>query len=236
MQESSKQVVLQLLEGHFKSFSARPPHLLDAPNGDGWLKARLSFDAAVDGIDLYSISAPGYRTVFQADLDSGIPSHLPRYAAVLCCEGLEHFGNPLLFLESARQRLEEGGFLVITTPNIWYPAARLQYLIRGFFPSFPCLVGKILRGSHMHIMPWSFPQLYLYLKLAGFTEIRLHEEPLSKAKHLWEKIIALPQIVYCRRRLKKARTKEEIDFWRDAVAGGSLFGRHLIVTARSAGR
>ena len=233
MQESSKQIVLQLLEEHFRSFSNRPPHLLDAPNGNGWLKARLSFNAAVDGIDLYSTSAAGYRTVFQADLDAGIPSHLPLYAAVLCCEGLEHFGNPLLFLESARQRLEEGGLLVITTPNIWYPAARLQYLIRGFFPSFPCLVGKIIHGSHMHIMPWSFPHLYLYLKLAGFTNIRLHEEPLSKAKHFWEKIVALPQIIYCRRRQKKARTKEEIDFWRNAIAGGSLFGRHLIVTARS---
>lgn len=235
MQNSSKQIVLQLLERHFRSFSSHLPVLLDAPCGDGWLKSRLPFDAAVDGIDLYIHSSPGYRTVFQADLDAGIPPHLPTYTAVLCCEGLEHFGNPLLFLESARQRLEKDGLLVITTPNIWYPAARLQYLIRGFFPSFPCLAGKIIRGTHMHIMPWSFPQLYLYLKLAGFTDIRLHEEPLSKAKHFWEKIIAWPQIIYCYRRLRRKPTQEETDFWRAALAGGSLFGRHLIVTARPAG-
>jgi SAM-dependent methyltransferase len=208
--------------------------LLDAPCGDGWLKIRLSFDVEVDGIDLYTDSSPGYRTVLQADLDAGIPSHLPMYDAVLCCEGLEHFGNPLLFLKSAHHRLRKDGLLVISTPNIWYPAARLQYLIRGFFPSFPCLVGRIIRGSHMHITPWSFPQLYLYLILAGFADIQLHEEPLSKAKHSWEKIVALPQIIYCRRRMKKIQTKEESDFWHATLADGSLFGRHLIVTARPA--
>ncbi len=232
MQDSSKEVVLQLLTAHFKSPSGRP-RLLDAPFGEGWLKARVPFDTEMDGIDLYTTSSPGYRTIFQADLDAGIPSHLPLYDAVLCCEGLEHFGNPLLFLKSSHQHLEKDGLMVVTTPNIWYPAARLQYLIRGFFPSFPCLAGKIVSGSHMHIMPWSFPQLYLYLKLAGFSDIRLHEEPLSKPKHFWEKIVAWPQIVYCQRRLKKSKTQEEIDFWKTAGSGGSLFGRHLIVTARS---
>jgi SAM-dependent methyltransferase len=232
MQDSSKRVVHRLLTDHFKAFPCETPQLLDAPYGDGWLKTGLTFDAAVDGIDLYTTSQDGYRVVFKADLDAGIPSHLSSYAAILCCEGLEHFGNPLLFLETAHQHLEKDGLLVITTPNIWYPAARLQYLIRGFFPSFPCLAGKIIRGSHMHIMPWSFPQLYLYLKLAGFTDIALHEEPLSKAKHFWEKIVVWPQILYCRNRLKRTSNQEEADFWRTAVTGASLFGRHLIVTAR----
>ena len=186
----------------------------------------------MDGIDLYASTSSKYRTIFPADLHAGIPAHLPVYDAVLCCEGLEHFGNPLLFLESARQRLGKGGLLVVTTPNIWYPAARLQFLIRGFFPSFPCLAGKIASGSHMHIMPWSFPQLYLYLKLAGLTEIQLHEEPLSQAKHFWEKIVAIPQQIYCRRRLKRASTPEEADFWRWVLSDSSVFGRHLIVTAR----
>ncbi len=129
--------------------------------------------------------------------------------------------------------MEAPGLLIVTTPNIWYPAARLQYLMRGFFPSFPCLIGKIARGSHMHIMPWSFPHLYLYLKLAGFTDIQLHEEELSRPKHFWERLFALPQALYCRHRLKKARDPDEIDFWRQAGSGPSLFGRHIIVTAHA---
>ena len=40
----------------------------------------------------------------------------------------------------------------------------------------------------MHIMPWSFPWLYLYLKLAGFEGIRLHEVYEKKPRHVIEKI------------------------------------------------
>lgn len=226
MQDSSKAVVLKILA------QQAPKTILDAPSGDGWLSKRLPYPAVIDGIDLFETTLEGYRTVFNFDLDHGLPGTLPQYDAVVCCEGLEHFGNPLLFLESSKARLGAGGLIIVTTPNIWYPAARLQYLVRGFFPSFPCLIGKIARGSHMHIMPWSFPQLYLYLKLAGFTDIRLHEEELSQPKHFWERLLVLPQIFYCRQRKKKARSPEETDFWRIAGSGPSVFGRHIIVTAR----
>jgi SAM-dependent methyltransferase len=226
MQDSSKKVVLDLLS------ASRPATILDAPSGDGWLRKRLPYEAAVDGIDLFETRVDGYRSIFNFDLDDGLPAELPVYEAVACCEGLEHLGNPLLFLKTAKAHLADTGLLVITTPNIWYPAARLQFLIRGYFPSFPSLAGKIVRGSHMHIMPWSFPQLYLHLKLAGYTDIRMHEEPLSKAKHAWEKMVAWPQIAYCRRRAKKAPSAEERAYWQAAGSGPSVFGRHLIVTAR----
>jgi SAM-dependent methyltransferase len=224
MQETSKAVVLQILG------QSTPKTILDAPSGDGWLAKRIPYEATIDGIDLFETVIAGYRSVFNLDLDRGIPEELPKYDAVVCCEGLEHFGNPLLFLDSARKRLEKSGLLIITTPNIWYPAARLQFFIRGFFPSFPCLVGKILRGSHMHIMPWSFPQLYLYLKLAGFEKVEIHQEPLSRAKHFWEKLLAFPQLLYCRARLKKQQAASSkpamiptFGAWRD-LAHPSLAG------------
>jgi SAM-dependent methyltransferase len=233
MQESSKKATVQILA------QVAPKTILDAPSGNGWLRQKLSYEATVDGIDLFETSIAGYRSVFNLDLDHGIPDDLPKYEAVVCCEGLEHFGNPLLFLESAKARLEGPGLLVITTPNIWYPAARLQFLMRGFFPGFPCLAGRIVRGSHMHIMPWSFPHLYLYLKLAGFENIELHEEPFSRPKHFWERLVVFPQLSYCRSRFKKAAASlpakaDEAEFWRIAGSGPSVFGRHLIVTARLA--
>lgn len=83
----------------------------------------------------------------------------------------------------------------------------------------------------MHIMPWTFPQLYLYLKLAGFTEIRLHQEALSRAKHFWERILGWPQRMYCRGKARKTVDPEVRTFWENAGSEGSVFGRHLIVTA-----
>jgi len=119
-----------------------------------------------------------------------------------------------LLLREFHKRLPSGGLLIVTTPNVWFPQARLQYLLRGFFPSFPCLAGKIVPGTHMHITPWSWPQLYLYLKLAGFMGLDLVPEPMSKAKHLHEHFLGIPARIYCRNRARKAKTQVEREFWR----------------------
>jgi SAM-dependent methyltransferase len=225
MQLSSKQTLIEFLRG--KKFST----VLDAPSGIGWLAAALGGRAVLDGIDLYA-DAPGYRKIWQHDLDLPLPADCGTYDLICCCEGLEHVGNPLLLLREFHRRLPTGGMLIVTTPNVWYPQARLQFLLRGFFPSFPSLAGKIVPGTHMHITPWSWPQLYLYLKLAGFTEIELVPEPMSKAKHWHEHLLAIPARMYCRSRLRKAKTDEEKFFWQTAATEASLMGRHLIVAAR----
>ena len=226
MRITSKKVVKEFLE------QEKPETILDAPCGAGWLREFLEYDCTIDGIDLFDSPRGGYRKIIQYDLDHGLPEDLEKYHCICCCEGIEHFGNPLLFLEDAKRLLKDGGLLVITTPNTWNPASKLQFFTRGFFPGFPCLTGKIKRGTHMHITPWSYPHLYLYLKLAGFSDIQLHEEPMSKAKHLWEIPLGVPQRMYAKSKLKKAGTDEEREFWKVAGSGPSVYSRHLIVTAR----
>jgi len=83
----------------------------------------------------------------------------------------------------------------------------------------------------MHITPWSYPQLYFYLKLAGFGMPDLINEPLSKPKHSFERLVGLPSMFYCKGKLKKSKTEEEREFWRIAGTSGSRLGRHLIVLA-----
>lgn len=227
MQISSKEVVGRILK------EEAPGVVLDAPCGNGWILDNLDKEnVQVDGIDLFSGKVEGYRNFMEADLDQGIPRDQGVYDCIVCCEGIEHLANPGLFFESAREHLQPGGLLIVTTPNVWYPESKLQYFSRGFFPGFPCLVGRIERGTHMHIMPWSYPHLYLYLRLFGFTEITLHEEPLSRAKHWWEYGLGWGQLLYCRNKEKKSKSEEERFFWKNAASRGSIFGRHLIVSAR----
>ena len=225
MQESSKAVVVDWLRA--KSYRT----VLDVPCGGGWLGRALGPAAVVDGIDLYSESAPGYRRFWKHDLDTGLPEDCSGYDSICCCEGLEHVGNPLLLLRAFHRSLTPGGLLVVTTPNVWYPQARLQYLVRGFFPSFPALAGKLALGTHRHITPWSFPQLYVYFRLAGFAPPRILSEPMSKPKHMHEHLLAVPAKLYCASKLKKAASDEEREFWRTAGSGASLLGRHLIVVS-----
>jgi SAM-dependent methyltransferase len=231
MPPSSQEAVLAWLKD--KKFAT----ILDAPSGDGWLVKGLRAQgqgSEFDGIDLYEESAEGYRRIWRFDLNDGLPAECSSYDLVCCCEGIEHVGNPLLLFQAFKRCLNPDGNLVVTTPNVWYPQSRLQYLARGFFPSFPCLAGKIVYGSHMHIMPWSWPQLHLYLKLAGFDQIKIVPEPLSAAKHLHEKLLALPARSYARRHARKAKSEEQRTFWEAAASDTALLGRHLIVTAKHA--
>jgi SAM-dependent methyltransferase len=207
--------------------------VLDLPSGSGWLRSQIADPTVmIDGIDLYEPQPAGYRNFLRHDLEHGIPNSLPRYDAIVSCEGLEHIANPGLFLKSAREHLEAGGTLVVTTPNTWYPQARLRYFLRGFFPSFPPLVGKIVAGTHMHVMPWSWPQLYLHLALAGFSDIELHPCLEDGRTRFFERVLALPMRAYCRSRMRKAASDEERRFWSVAATPGALYGRRLVVSAR----
>lgn len=209
----------------------RPAAILDAPSGNGWLRPLLSFYTQVDGLDLFASSPPGYRMFRNVDLDLGIPDDLGIYDAIVCCEGIEHFGNPALFFKSVHRHLAPGGRLIVTTPNIWFPGARLQFFLRGFFPSFPCRVGNIGRGTHMHIMHWPFLQLFLFLRLNGFEDIILHDIGGKKPKRMYERALGIPHAYYCRNKRKKSLTEEERTFWSLAGSEQSIYGRHLIVSA-----
>ena len=209
---------------------SRPATILDAPAGNGWLRELLGFEAQIDGLDLFA-SPSGYRMFRNADLDLGLPQDLGFYESIVCCEGIEHFENPGIFLKTAYDHLVPGGRLIVTTPNVWFPEARLQFLLRGFFPSFPCLVGRIERGTHMHIMPWSFPQLYLFLRLKGFEDIRLHDVAEKKPKRTYERLLGFPQMLYCRQKQRKSLTDEERAFWSFAGSEQSIYGRRLVVSA-----
>lgn len=186
-----------------------PRAVLDLPSGPGWLREQIKSDVEIDGIDLFEQKPAGYRNFQAADLEDGVPSNLGSYDMIVSCEGIEHIANPGLFLKSLRKHLNPGGTAVVTTPNTWHPAARLKYFASGFFPGFPSLASKIKPGTHMHIMPWNWPQLYLHFKLAGFDEVTLHPCFERDRTHFFEYILALPMKSYCKRRARKATTAEE---------------------------
>ncbi len=211
--------------------SIKPKAILDIPCGNGWLAESLEFNFAIDGIDLYDSKPDNYRNFQNFDLDKGLPKNLLSYDAIVSCEGIEHLGNPLIFLQDINKHLNKEGILIISTPNIWNPASKLKFLFRGFFPSFPSLIGKIERGVHMHIMPWSFSSIYVFLKLAGFEKIKIHDVEEKKPKHFFEKIFGWPQKKYCMRKIRLAESKEEKEFWKNSGSIQSLYGRHLVVSA-----
>lgn len=213
----------------------RPAAVLDMPSGSGWLAGHLPDNAVIDGIDLYQPKPAAYREFAAADLDEGVPAAFGTYDAIVSCEGIEHVGNPLALLKSAAAHLNPGGRIILTTPNIWYPESKLKFLARGFFPGFPSLAGAIRPRAHMHIMPWSFAWLYVYLTLAGFEQVTLHDLDQPKPKHAWTKVFGMPQARYCRRNAMAAKTEEERRYWETCASDQAIYGRNLVVSARVGG-
>lgn len=83
----------------------------------------------------------------------------------------------------------------------------------------------------MHIMPWSWPQLYLYFSLAGFTDITLHS-CIGKSRRWLEIAIGYGMKTYYRKRERKSSSEEERDFWNVSSTDGALFSGQLVVSGR----
>lgn len=74
-----------------------------------------------------------------------------RFDLITAIEIIEHVANPERFIELACQLLVPGGWLLITTPNIYSIRARLRFLIQGRLPFFePSLSNRPVEPDHLH--------------------------------------------------------------------------------------
>jgi SAM-dependent methyltransferase len=91
-----------------------------------------------------------------------------KYDLISAIETIEHLENPSQFLRECGALLEPGGLLIITSPNLSSPPARLKFLTHSALRSFDD------HGDPTHITP-IFPELFCRIATrAGFrTEVIL---------------------------------------------------------------
>jgi 2-polyprenyl-3-methyl-5-hydroxy-6-metoxy-1,4-benzoquinol methylase len=66
-----------------------------------------------------------------ANLDQALPELPGPLTGAVAIEVIEHLENPLHFLRSVADGLVEGGWLIVTTPNVLSLSSRLEFLVRG---------------------------------------------------------------------------------------------------------
>jgi SAM-dependent methyltransferase len=215
---------------------SKPKSILDVGAGNGWLLSQIDYSVEkIDAIDWIASERPGYGKSFIADLNNGIPAEIGVYDCIVCCEVIALLTNPGLLFSGINRHLAADGLFIISTPNTWFPQSRFQFFLRNFHSSFPNLAGKLTWGKHMHLIPWSFAQLYNFMGLHGFENIVLHDLPEKKPKHFHEWILGLPSLVYFAIRKLSAKEDKVRDFWRYAGSLQSLMGRRLVVSAVKTG-
>lgn len=134
--------------------------VLDIPAGNGWVSEQLSNM----GADAVSADINEDKPHFaQVDMEKPLPFSDKDFDIIICCEGIEHVFSPYNLFEEFSRLLNEGGILVITTPNIQNLYSRWQYLCSGYlfqfdpFNKVPLKDGVL--GDKGHISPISYGQL-----------------------------------------------------------------------------
>jgi SAM-dependent methyltransferase len=125
--------------------------ILDVGCGTGaWLR-RLSEAGYSNlwGVD-QDVSNVGFASarVATVDLDQdGFPFGDQRFSLITAIEVIEHLENPGRLYHLARHYLEDGGYLLLTTPNMHSLVSRLRYLLTGQLGQFD------EKGDLTHVAP-----------------------------------------------------------------------------------
>ena len=109
--------------------------VMDMGSGSGVFLARLR---DLGYTDLFAIERESQRfklsgvTCLGIDLQTSFAASISRrFHLVTAIEVIEHLESPLAFLRQAAQVLEEGGYLLFTTPNVAEWKSRIKFLLRG---------------------------------------------------------------------------------------------------------
>lgn len=93
-----------------------------------------------------------------------------KYPLVCAIEIIEHLENPASFLRHLHDIVDDGGFVILSTPNVESAQARLEWLIRGCPYIFD---GDEIRKNRHISMMWR-PGLEFLIEQAGFEIVDKH--------------------------------------------------------------
>ena len=102
------------------------------------------------------------------DLNGEFASHYARrFAMIVSSEVVEHLDAPRQFLRQVWQLLEDGGHLLLTTPNVANWVGRLRFLVLGDLRWFDARCYHRLR----HVSPITDSQMRATLAELGFDVV-----------------------------------------------------------------
>lgn len=140
--------------------------ILEVGAGSGALALRLrdnGFEVMATDME------PNQPWIHALDLDKPQvdKSLMGSWDMIVCVETMEHLENPRAALRTMRGLLEQGGKLLLSTPNVTHPHSRLRTLFKGV----PSLFGPTAYYDTGHITLLPDWLLVEHLRSSGFEDI-----------------------------------------------------------------
>ena len=169
----NQQAAVKLVVRHVPPTSG----VLDLGSGSGSMLARVSEEGFRDlhGVerDLEVFGTPEKPGVegpsfLELDLNDDFASHFARrFSLIISSEVIEHLDSPRDFLRQVWGLLDEGGHLLLTTPNVANWVGRLRFLVLGDLRWFDAPSYDRIR----HITPITDAQMRGMLPELGFEMV-----------------------------------------------------------------
>ncbi len=191
-----------------------PPNeltVLDLGAGPGNFTAYLhNAGYAVVAVDIdeedYRRAGHSSAPFLEANLDEALPEFAGPVGGAVAIEVVEHLENPLRFIRSIADVLPDGGWLIVTTPNVLSISSKLELMVRNHHFEF----SDESYRTNGHISPVSLHQLE---RIAGRVGLRVEAVTYNVGR------IPLPRI----------RQRVQL---RDSWARSRMLGESLIVKLR----
>lgn len=211
--------------------------LLDIAAGEGAMSAaaaEMGFQVSACDLQPENFKAPGVECA-PCDLDKNLPFPDASFDCAVCIEAVEHLQNRYAFLAECARILRPGGTLILTTPNVLNLAARLKFLLTGFFPLFARPPGEFVpHPTHTHINPIPYYYLRHALVVNSFKITRVCTDRYRKSSimlaWLWP-VIILASIHSVRKEADLRQRAANREILATMRSGALLFGRTLIIVA-----
>jgi SAM-dependent methyltransferase len=159
--------------------------VLDAGAGEGAFTAWLSehgYRVIAAGIEAKQFRFGGARYV-RTNLDEGLPFVNGSLEGITAIEVIEHLENPLHLFREAARCLADGGWIVVTTPNVQSISSRLSFLLRANHLYF----GRRDYEGNGHISPVGLDQIVAVAERTGLKvdviTYNLGKLPIPRLRH-----------------------------------------------------
>ena len=148
--------------------------------------------------------------------DSVIPFQDKTFDLIYTIEALEHFKRPYDFFDEAYKKLNAGGYLIFSVPNILHFKSRLNFLLTGFGNMFGPSSIAIKNAGRIcgHIMPLNYAFFNYGLRNSGFQNLKFHSDR-RKRSSLFLSCIFYPFLKLGSIMYEKSLKKYDYEVWEE---------------------